>query len=213
MDINWKAKIIDVNADAAMKREIRAVIKTAWFAVEEDVRLYAAEKIYAALLAHETWQSIEHGSLRGELGLTDTNINLFQEEMQDVVNTSLSVDYLGNTGANDLGGLLISFASLPEKLENTTGADFTSEGGYTIYWLRWLLRYGTQNVVTDYRFTRRQSEYSRTGLGIMIPKEGGYYGIREPYAGVTGSNWVTESAEAARDDVVAEAVRLLRAQL
>jgi len=74
-----------------------------------------------------------------------------------------------------------SILSLPE-------ANFVTEKGYLLPWLKWLLLEGTRPVIVNFYYSGLKSPSSRTGYGIMKNKYS--WGVPSNIAGTAGNNWL-----------------------
>lgn len=85
-------------------------------------------------------------------------------------------------------------------------AEYTSEGGYDVPWLEWLLMSGGQPVIADYTYVPKSIPASRTGLGYMNPEKytrGVFepYSVSAQYVGTESDNWITRVFRAAEEEI------------
>jgi hypothetical protein len=215
-DINFKAKMIAPNLESDIKKELRAKIKKFWDFKSDIIRVQSAKILYKHIVNHPTYSSLESGILKGELGLTDEVLSNFMDNLESSLDQFFQVKYVGNTGSDDLGGILAYVDSFADNFENLDGSDYhnnskNEEATKLIQWLKWLTRYGTQEIVFGYRFFERGGR-GRSGRGIMIPsKLSGYaYSVNSEFAGTLNDNWFTQSADQARPEIISMILNILR---
>lgn len=135
------------------------------------------------------YQALVGGDLRGEIGLPDPNV---VEAVIDVWAQGITVQYKKTNalGTISIGMIQADYAdvlSLPEA----SYAYASRDGNTVIEWLRWLLLESTAVIVLDYNFAA--SNRGRTGLGIMVKKDGGGWRVPAQYAGTANDNFVTRA--------------------
>jgi len=74
-------------------------------------------------------------------------------------------------------------------------------GQKTLEWLRWLLLEGGKVIVSDYEYRQGSKRGgSRTGLGIMIKRRGGWK-VPAAIAGIESDNFVTRALSEIQDNI------------
>jgi hypothetical protein len=146
------------------------------------------------------YQAISGGRFRGELGLPDG-----AKRINDIMNIwaeGISVTYL-KSGAGGLG--MIDIGILESNWEDVLASaqaelTYTSrKGSKTLEWLRWMLKEGGRVIVSNYDFLP-QSRSSRTGLGIMVKRRGGWK-IPSQFAGTDSDNFATRALAGIEKDI------------
>lgn len=71
-----------------------------------------------------------------------------------------------------MGGIIAYIESFADNFENLDGADYQNisrneNATRFIQWLKWLTRYGTQEIVFGYRFFERGGR-GRSGMGLWF---------------------------------------------
>lgn len=200
-DISWKAKMITQDLENGVKKEFRKAIKTLWESKEATIKNFGAQQFYKAIKEHQIYTDLEDGILGGELGVTNQMLSSFMEDILVIMEERMKCNYVGFAGANDLGGVLLTFENYQEEFNSSNFADYTSENGNYIPWLQWLTKYGTRDIVFGYKFLLEQGK-GRTNLGIMVQSQNDNYAVPAYAAGVTNNNWFTEAANVARPIIV-----------
>jgi hypothetical protein len=163
------------------------------------IRTMLGNVIRERIAASPEYQAISGGRFRGELGLPDG-----AKRINDIMNIwaeGISVTY--SKGAGTLG--MISIGILESSWEDVLGsaeAELTytsSKGAKTLEWLRWMLKEGSRVIVNSYDFIP-QARSSRTGLGIMVKRRGGWK-VPAQFAGTDNDNFATRALEGIEKDI------------
>jgi hypothetical protein len=72
---------------------------------------------------------------------------------------------------------------------------------FNIDWLKWLLTSGAEPVIFGYRVKFGNFPTSRTGQAIMVPKNGGAWGVPAEFAGTANDNWITRNLDLFRPKI------------
>lgn len=208
-DLNWKVKLIEPELEAGVKREFRKAIKQLWETREEIIKEFSADEFFKAIKEHRIYDDLENGFLGGELGVTNERLHNFMEDIDIIIHDRIKCNYVGFTGSNDLGGVLVSFENYQDELNASDFAEFTSENGHLVQWLNWLTKYGTRDIVFGYKFLL-ESGKGRTGLGIMVESQNDNFSVPAYAAGVLDNNWFTEAASVAKPKIVDFILQQLR---
>ncbi len=136
------------------------------------------------------------GSLQGQLGVTDPRGRLTAIVDTWVENIEVStVTYK----LNKEGPLLaIQIRAIREdysdvlSLPESSYESVTARGMFVIDWLRWLLLEGDKTIV-NYSFLPGNLRGSRTGLGIMVRKQGRRWSIPPQFRGTEQDNFATRA--------------------
>ena len=136
------------------------------------------------------------GSLQGQLGVTDPRGRLTAIVDTWVENIEVStVTYK----LNKEGPLLaIQIRAIREdysdvlSLPESSYESVTARGMFVIDWLRWLLLEGDKPIV-NYSFLPGNLRGSRTGLGIIVRKQGRRWSIPPQFRGTEQDNFATRA--------------------
>ncbi len=137
----------------------------------------------------DEYSSLTGGELRGQIGLEDPSSI---EAIIDRWAEGIEVRFLKNKRFGSIKiGMIQSDYSDVLTMPEASYTYVARKGSKVIDWLRWLLLEGSQSIVQDYNFAA--SKQGRTGLGIMVSKEGGSWKVPAAYAGTAEDNFVTRS--------------------
>lgn len=162
-----------------------------------------------ALVSTPEYQSILQGKLRAELGIPEpdarivTIIETWINNIEIKVKTGGSSLLLIDIGIikDDYGDVL----SLPSSQYKYRSKRSQGE----IPWLRWLLLEGDKRIITKYEFSNDPKK-SRTGMGIMISKEQGFWQVPPEFSGTSVNNFATRALgniQNVIDNIVERAVK------
>lgn len=173
-------------------KEINNKLSVVLPAAVNSIKRNLGEMVRARIMASPEYAAIVGGRLRGELGLPDglARISAIIEKWAE----SISVRYLkgahGSLGLIDIGILQSDWEDVLAMGEAVL--TYTSrKGSKSLEWLRWLLKEGRAVIVSSYEFVPK-TKGSRTGLGIMI-KRGGGWKVPAQYMGTEGDNFATRA--------------------
>ena len=136
------------------------------------------------------------GSLQGQLGVTDPRgrLTAIVDTWVEIIEVSTDTYKLNKEGPlleiqirairEDYSDVL----SLPESSYESV----TARGMFVIDWLRWLLLEGDKTIV-NYSFLPGNLRGSRTGLGIMVRKQGRRWSIPPQFRGTEQDNFATRA--------------------
>jgi len=190
-------------------REVTKKIKRKAPKIQNTIRESLKTIVSEALISTPEYQSILQGKLKAELGIPnpDYRISAIIEKWVDNIQVKIKV------GTNPL--LLIDIGIIREDYGDVLSL---AESQYTykteraqgeIPWLRWLLLEGDKRIITKYEFSSNQKG-SRTGRGIMIKKDRGFWQVPPEFSGTSVDNFATRAfgnIGDAIDKIVEQAVK------
>lgn len=180
-----------------IKKEINNIIISRMPSITKNIQARLSLFISDSIIATEEYQSILSGILRGQLGIPDPTV------IDAIVNTWANEVEVKYNRAGGLGSIGISMIRADySNVLNMPEASYvygTREGAKIIEWLRWMLLEGNSLIVLDYEF--KPSVDGRTGLGIMISREGSGWRVPSQYSGTATDNFVTRALFAAEDNI------------
>ena len=203
---HFNARIeLDNNFSSKFHKEILREINNNLFRVmpiaANSIREKLGEVVRERIMSSPEYAAISGGRFRGELGLPDgaARINAIVERWAE----SISVRYLKGRGVGlgmlDIGILQSDWEDVLSMGEAVLTYS-SRKGTKDLEWLRWLLKEGSAVIVSQYDFEPKSAKTSRTGLGIMIKRRGGWK-IPAQYAGVEGDNFATRALAAIASDI------------
>ncbi len=129
-------------------------------------------------------------SLRGQLGLPDTQAALATSDIINAVESSVNVYFKKYSANLKSGGIGVNFQ--PSEFANLLGLSsghVIYEGG-DLHWLSWLLLRGDETIVAGYYYDPTTG-LGRSGLGTM--KTGGVFRIPGDFSGTQDDNFITRA--------------------
>lgn len=179
-----------------VKKEIIKKLTASINRITESIETAIQALVKDKLMTSNVVNSIAGGRLRAELGLVDGAARI-----GNIIETwanSVEVKYVKKLG--DFGGIMVTMQdqdyanvlSMPE-------AEFITEKGVVLEWLRWLLIEGNNKIVSSHFF--KSSTRGRTGSGIMVERQGASWKVPKQFAGTDNDNFATRALEDIQDDI------------
>ncbi len=161
------------------------------------------------------------GILQQELGVLDPYSSL--DDMLAILVSSVTVKMrpVYQRGGQIGGGLTVRAVPTDFYNQVTSLGKYTSEKGFDVPWLEWLLTAGDEVIIKDYgiSFGGKAKMFSRTG-GPIMRKGGDGWGIgasksRVPpeFSGVAGNNFVTRAMDRMAPELEKKLTTLFRSKL
>tara|TARA_R100001163_G_scaffold50830_1_gene38251 strand:+ start:607 stop:1248 length:642 start_codon:yes stop_codon:yes gene_type:complete len=162
--------------------------------IEKSIRILVTNSLEAA----PEYQSIAGGVLRHQFGLVDgaARIANIVEQFADEIQVTF-VPGLGDFGGIKIGILETSYS----RVLSLPAAEFVTEKGKPLEWLRWLLQEGGNRIVIGYSFKDGSAARSRTGSGIMIERQGSAWSVPPQFQGTDNNNFATRALEDLEDNI------------
>jgi len=140
--------------------------------------------------------SLAGGKLRYQFGLVDGASRI--ANIIDMWAEAIEVRYV--KGAGKFGGISISMVDNDySKALSMPEADFVTENGSNLEWLRWLLLEGDTRIVNNYKF--QPGRRGRAGGGIMISRQSSSWGVPSAFVGTASNNFATRALEGLHDEI------------
>ena len=162
--------------------------------IEKSIRILVTNSLEAA----PEYQSIAGGVLRHQFGLVDgaARIANIVEQFADEIQVTF-VPGLADFGGIKIGILETSYS----RVLSLPAAEFVTEKGKPLEWLRWLLQEGGNRIVIGYSFKDGSAARSRTGSGIMIERQGSAWSVPPQFQGTDNNNFATRALEDLEDNI------------
>lgn len=182
-------KVDYLKLESEILKEVRSRFDTELTKIIPTIFRECIASIEPTFKNNATYLSLLNGILRTDLGLVDPNASMeaiiqyvashaFWKKNSSTINRSMVTS--GFVIGVDIGDLsnIISFQNL---------------AGSPVPWLDWLLRRGTQIIITDFSVSYdHSSPNSRTGSSVMVKDKAGY-SIPSEFAGTTSDNFITRT--------------------
>lgn len=184
----------------AIRAELNSVLLSASTSIQQRARKLFEER----LIASETWRDLDGGELQGELGIpldVKTRLhNILLIWLQNII-----VNYIPLMGnANGLrGGIKLNMLKSDwSDVINSPDASIITDRGGVLWWLEWLLTYGSQIIVKEYDVVASTSPRSRSGMALMFKHvKRGYWMVPPRFQGTTNNNFVTQVLDTMDNDI------------
>ena len=179
-----------------IKKEVSLRLKSSINNITESIEIALQSLVKFRLSTAPEVDSLASGALRHQFGLVDGASRI--SNIIDMWAESVEVRYV--QGIGELGGISINMGdndysmalSMPE-------AEFTTENGSSLEWLRWLLLEGDTRIVNNYQF--QSGRRGRAGGGIMISRQSASWGVPSQFAGTDNNNFATRALESMQDEI------------
>lgn len=180
--------------------DLKKMINTKLFSKAPQMQDTIKDIVLESIRQQDEYMSLKAGPLRNILGIeSPSSVDAILQTLEDIVIVVKKPATSGSSiGAN------ITINMVPNGFDNlisSPGASYTSEGGFQVNWLEWLLLRGNDSVVIGYRYSPQDSPFSRTGHGIMVKNESSIFTV--PGGGTVDNNWITRGIDAALPQIQA----------
>lgn len=181
------------NFDGQVKRALSIVINRALKKAKQPIEYKIKDLFLDAVFKDATINSLLHGRLRGEVGLNkaqsriDAILQVWVNSLK--VNTILATPSFSVKAGYRIEMIQADYSDvfgLPE-------ANVRTKDG-SLPWLKWLLVYGNQIIVSDYIVDVVPGTIKdRSGTDmIMVPSKSGGWSVPPEFAGTSNNNFVTQ---------------------
>lgn len=177
---------ISASIRQAINKQMKSgALKDKFFRLTDHIR----DLLFDAFIHSDTYHSLTGGHLRGEFGLTDTQVS----KLPDLVKKFIDVEIEISSKKGGLYSIALRFSDYDEIDFATDGA-FVTEKGDIINWLWWLLSAGDSTIesIDGYNVYFKQGQ-GRSGMAIMLETDGQSYSIDGYFAGTPTDNWITRT--------------------
>jgi|TARA_R110002020_G_scaffold354896_1_gene567593 hypothetical protein len=179
-----------------IEKEVSLRLKSSINAITESIEIALQTLVKARLHEAPEVDSLASGELRYQFGLVDGASRI--SNIIDMWAESVEVRYV--SGFGKLGGISISMGDNDySKALSMPEAEFTTEEGTPLEWLRWLLLEGDTRIVNNYRF--QSGKRGRAGGGIMVSRQNSSWGVPSQFAGTDSNNFATRALESMQDEI------------
>ena len=164
----------------------------------DNIDSIASVMLLDAILASPTAKSLFNGSLREELGITDTS-QVYS--IIRIIANNLEVKVQGPKISGQQIRLKMRLEAIPKDFNSKLPGigSYRTEKGQTIDWLKWLTELGDSIIVREYEVRAGFPKSSRTGDKIMVKGKG--WRVPPEHAGSQSSNFITKACDAALPEI------------
>lgn len=198
-------KKIKDNITTSIKEEVSKILGTRRRKIRERIKVIVYEAVYNSI----AMKSVRNGILNYEFGLTDDPT----EAIADAVSRSVDIQVIeGKKKNGPLGGYSIKIQPTNYlNVLNLTEAVQITEKGDALPWLDWLLTYGNETIIFDFK-VKAGAGLGRSGGGIMIGSSDGgfFFKVNKAFQGTEDNNFITRSIQNAGPLINQEIIRILK---
>lgn len=195
--INLSLNILesDSQISKAIKDALVTKISKAFRRSVSDIEPKIKYVVIEGIKSEPEYGSLMGGTLRYDFGIPNTsNVDKVIDAM---VNRSFYVSNrpISARGAGISGGFTIQMIKNDDidSLIMTDIASTIDMEGYSLPWLKWLLREGNAPLVKNYKVSYGPNAKSRTGNAVMVEEEGSNWSVPAKFSGTITENWITRA--------------------
>lgn len=135
--------------------------------------------------------SLLAGKLRGELGVVDAApvMQSLMERLGQATEVTFEPVRVSGDSLNGKMQVSLSRKDLSDAF-SADGISYTSENGYTVDWMKWLLTSGDSIVLADYAFLGKPRDISRSRTGAGIMRHKGGWRVPPEFSGTLDDNFI-----------------------
>lgn len=194
------SKQIEVKINRALLREVNKAMTRVATRIIGPIR----STVKAAILAQPEVASLGGGQLAGEFGLPDGKNKIENIIELWVKNITVVKKNATLRGGQINAGLTLNMIQRDYKdVLSSPFATVRTLKGQHLPWLEWLLRFGDRAIIRDFEisYDRRRLANSRSGLAVMVGREGKRWSVPSQFSGTQQNNLVTRALDTIQDDV------------
>ena len=195
--INLSLNILesDSQISKAIKEALVKKISKAFKRSLSDIEPKIKYAVIEAIKSESEYGSLMGGTLRYDFGIPNTsNVDQVIDAM---VNRSFYVSNkpVSAQGSSLSGGFTIQMIKNDDidALIMTDIASTIDMEGYSLPWLKWLLREGNAPLVKDYKVSYGPNANSRSGNAVMVEEQGSSWSVPGKFSGTITENWITRA--------------------
>jgi hypothetical protein len=167
----------------------------------ESIKAKIQQIVIVKITSCPEYAAIVGSNVRGELGINEAAVRMdaiISEWASNIVVT-LVPENVGGLALIKIGIIQSDYADVLDLAEAEMSY-VSRRGQKTLEWLRWLLLEGGSVIVSNYEYSETRRGNSRTGLGIMIKRRGGWK-VPAAIAGIESDNFVTRALSEIQDNI------------
>lgn len=194
--MNINLKLLESNDEIANQilLAMKDVLNNTFSRALKNLRNRIPNEVKNAIISEPEYQSLVGGKLKYEFGIPNSVSslnNIIQTWINNIIIDSIPITISGN---NLKGGFSINMIKddYSDVLALNSSSVTDSKSGAELPWLEWLLLYGGQIIIKNYRVQMGPSRHSRTGMAIMVSSKENWR-VPPEFAGTKSNNWITRS--------------------
>jgi hypothetical protein len=208
MNININLLQSDSEIRIDILKEISKHIDNAITKSISDIKKDIENIIMNAVKNEPQYISLKSGRLRDEFGIPEPSVvDLIINKILETINIHKKNTTFNNRGV--VGGIVLTALSNGDIINLTNIQEafvVDSVRGYSLPWLKWLLLEGVSPIVKDYKVKFGASQYSRTGMAVMVDSNSSW-SVPPIYAGIAQDNWLTRAIDNINGQLIESSIK------
>jgi hypothetical protein len=194
MIINLKLLESDSEISNMILYTIKEILNNTFDKSLKNLRNTIPAHVKNAIMAEPEYGSLINGKLRYEFGIPDASnsVNAVVDAWANNINIeTIPIVISGNSLK---GGFSINMIQddYSDVLNLAASTVKDSKSGALLPWLEWLLLYGGQIIIKNYKVQMGPNVNSRTGMAIMVSSKENWR-VPPEFAGTKNNNWISRA--------------------
>lgn len=194
MNINLKLLESDSEVSNLILSIIKETLNNAFSKALKNLRNTIPVEVKNAIISEPEYQSLISGKLRYEFGIPDASSavnSIVDSWANNIVIDTIPIVVSGNglKGGFSINMIKDDYSDVL-NLAGSTIKD--SKSGAVLPWLEWLLLYGGQIIIKNYRVQMGPNANSRTGMAVMVSSKENWR-VPPEFAGTKNNNWISRA--------------------
>jgi hypothetical protein len=194
MNINLKLLESDSEISNMILYTIKEILNNAFGKALNNLRNTIPTHVKNAIMAEPEYGSLVNGKLRYEFGIPDAanSANSVVDAWANNINIETIPIVISGNGLK--GGFSINMIKddYSDVLNLAGSVVKDSKSGALLPWLEWLLLYGGQIIIKNYKVQMGPNANSRTGMAIMVSSKENWR-VPPEFAGTKNNNWISRA--------------------
>lgn len=174
------------------------------------LELMISDEVELMFLASAEVRELMSGQIRYDLGLRSDEVESIIPKIANIIARDIRIAFEREPHniTFNISLLRESYAELLALPEASFIQEYSRRPGFRVEWLDWLLTWGDQPLVRDYRIKYKNADSSRSGGAIMIPK--GTWRVPPHFSGNRTNNFITRSLRGIEKKLFREILYILK---
>lgn len=194
--MNINLKLLESNAEITNKilLSIKDILDVAFGKALKTLRVSIPNQVKNAIMSEPEYQSLVSGKLKYEFGIPNSasEVNKIISIWTNNIVVDVTPVSISSGGLRGGFGINMIQADYSDVLGAGSASVTDSKTGAVLPWLEWLLLYGGQIIVKNYKVQMGPNRNSRTGMAIMVSSKENWR-VPSEFAGTKDNNWITRA--------------------
>lgn len=194
--MNINLKLLESNSEIVdqILLSIKDILNISFNKALKNLRISIPNQVKNAIISEPEYQSLTNGKLKYEFGIPDSvgKINKIIDIWTNNIIIEMVPISISSSGLR--GGFIINMiqADYSDIIGSSSASVIDSKTGAVLPWLEWLLLYGGQIIIKNYKVQMGPNKNSRTGMAIMVSSKENWR-VPPEFTGTKDNNWITRS--------------------